>query len=759
MKSKFEEALFLFQNNQLDKAKEVCLERLKENPNNYDILYLLGLVFFQIQNYEKSAEAINRAIKIKPENVDAYNSHAIALVHNKKFEEAIQSWSKAIEIKPDYAEAYYNRGNALFELKKIDQAIESFDKAIKNKPDYIEAYNNLGNIFCDLNRSEESLKSFDKAIEIKPDYAEAYFNRGNALKKFKRLNQAIASYDKAIENKFEKVEVYNYRGHAFLELKKAKDALSSYNKAIKINTDSANSHYNRGLALLQLKREKDAIDSFDTSIKIRPDYAEAYFYRGDAFYSLNKIEEALISYEEAYKINPNQNYLFGQLLFLKNNTCKWNFFEENLEKLKNEILNKKKSSPPFPLLSLIDSLKIHKNSAEIFLKSRYPLENTLEPISFRKPNKKIRIGYYSADFYNHAVSHLLVKLFELHDKSKFELIGFYFGPDKNDEMQKRISAAFDQFINVNFKNDKEVAQLSRELNIDIAVDLMGFTRSNRFGIFVEKCAPIQISYLGYSSTTGSNCIDYIIGDEILIPKENQKYYSEKIIYLPDSFMVNDFTKKISDKIFTRKEFNLPETAFIFCSFNKFYKIIPKVFDTWMKLLKQVEGSVLWLIEDNFKGVENLKEEANKRGIDSKRIIFAEYMKSHEDYLARYKVADLFIDTIPYNGHTRVSDALWAGLPVLTQIGDSFQSRVSASLLNALDLSELISHSEKQYEDLALKLATNKNELQEIKNKLKKNILKMPLFNTKIFTKKIETAFVEIHKRYLLNLPIDNIKIK
>ena len=349
-------------------------------------------------------------------------------------------------------------------------------------------------------------------------------------------------------------------------------------------------------------------------------------------------------------------------------------------------------------------------------------------------------------------------MFELHDKSKFELIGFSFGPDDhNDEMRKRVSSAFDQFINVNSKSDKEIAELSRDLKIDIAVDLMGFTKNHRFGIFVERCAPIQASYLGYSGTTGSDYIDYIIADKVLIPEESQKFYTEKIIYLPDSFMVSDTTKKISNKVYTRQELGLPKSGFVFCCFSQNYKITPDVFDTWMRILKKVENSVLWLAENNKTGVKNIKNEAELRGIDPNRIIFAQHMLLAE-HLARHRLADLFIDTFPYTAHTTCNDALWSNVPVLTRIGESFASRGAASLLSAISLSELITNTEKEYEDLAIKIATNKNYFTEIKNKLSKNRTSKPLFNTKLFTQNIESAYFKIYEKYISNKNPDNIEI-
>ena len=328
---------------------------------------------------------------------------------------------------------------------------------------------------------------------------------------------------------------------------------------------------------------------------------------------------------------------------------------------------------------------------------------------------------------------------------------------EEDAMKKRISKAFDKFYDLRLKTEDEIVKFSRELKIDIAIDLMCFTKYHKFGIFVKRCAPIQVNYLGYPGTSGTNYLDYIIADKIIIPKESQKYYSEKIVYLPNTYQANDSTKKISDKIFTREELGLPKDGFVFCCFNNNYKITPQVFDVWMRLLERVENSVLWILSENINISKNLKKEATLRGIDFNRIVFAERIKMNE-HLARQKVADLFIDTFPYTGHTTASDALWVGLPVLTRIGKSFASRVSASLLNAIGLSALATNSEKEYEDLAIELATNSAKLKEIKNKLKNNRNTKPLFNTQIFARNIEKAYSLMYERYLKNLPLDNIEI-
>ena len=351
----------------------------------------------------------------------------------------------------------------------------------------------------------------------------------------------------------------------------------------------------------------------------------------------------------------------------------------------------------------------------------------------------------------------MVRLIELHDRSDFEIICFSLANRKDDEMRKRVSKACDKFLDVSLKSDLEIAEISRNLNIDIACDVMGFTKGNKFQIFAEKCAPIQVSYLAFPGTTGASFIDYVIADKTLISQELKKHYSEKIIYLPDTYQVNDSTKKISDKVFTREELGLPKDSFVFCCFNKNYKILPNTFDIWMNLLKKVKGSVLWLLVENSIARENLKKEAAKRNIDESRIIFAKIMPL-ADHLARHRCADLFIDTFPYTAHTTCSDALWAGLPVVTRIGNSFASRVSASLLNAIGLSELITHSEKEFENLALELANDKYKLEKLKIKLEKNKISKSLFNTEIYTKNIESSYRTIYNRYLNNLSAEDIEI-
>ena len=437
--------------------------------------------------------------------------------------------------------------------------------------------------------------------------------------------------------------------------------------------------------------------------------------------------------------------------------CDWSDLDHQLEELEKSITNDLKVTTPFPLLGLKDKPELQLKASKIYVNEKYPASGLLGDFKSRPADGKIRIGYYSADFHNHATSFLMAELFEAHDTQKFELFGFSFGPDNKDEMRSRISSGFNHFFDVVKKSDREIAQMSRDLGIDIAVDLKGYTQFGRSGIFAEQCAPVQVNYLGYPGTSAAPYFDYIVADRTLIPQESQAYYSEKIIYLPHSYQVNDSKRKISDRVFTRQELGLPENGFVFCCFNNNYKILPETFDVWMRLLKSANASVLWLLQDNPTAANNLRKEAEVRGVDPSRLVFAPRAKL-EDHLARHRVADLFIDTLPYNAHTTASDALWAGLPVLTLMGQSFAARVAASLLNALDLPELITKTQEEYEARAMELTKDPLQLVEIKQKLVQNRLTSPLFNGQLFARHLEVAYEEIHRRNLNREKPDHIDV-
>ena len=719
----FNEALVFHQKGMLKEAKAIYEQILKIQPRHFDALHLLGAIATQTQNHGLAVELIDKALAVNPNQPTAYNNRGGALKSLKRYDEALASYDHAIKLKAFYPEAYYNRGNVLQELQRFDEAIASYSQAIKLKSAYPEAWNNRANAMQKLRRFEEALENYNQAIRLRADYPEAYNNRGITLRDLKRFSDALASYD----------------------------------TAIMLRPDYAEAYSNRGTLLHELRQFDSALTSHDQAIKLKPDYAGGYYNRGITLEELKQRDEAVRSYGEALVLQPDLEFLSGVYLHAKMKLCDWTDLSASLVCYEADIEEGKKVTPPFPALSLIDKPELHLLASKVYAESNYPKSQTFKKINKRPMGGKIRLGYYSADFYNHATSYLMAELFEAHDTNRFELYGFSFGANHKDELHQRVSSAFDVFYDVAAKSDGDVAELSRQLGIDIAVDLKGITQGSRSRIFAEGCAPVQVNYLGYPGTMGVDYIDYVIADRILIPEANRQDFTEKIVYLPHSYQVNDSTRKISDKVFTREELGLPKDVFVFCCFNNNYKIMPATFDGWMRILNAVEHSVLWLLEDNPSASKNLRQEAEARGIAGSRLVFATFMKLDE-HLARHQLADLFIDTLPCNAHTTASDALWAGLPVLTCMGRSFAARVAASLLNAIELPELITDTQDAYEAKAIELAQNADMLSEIKRKLEKNRLATPLFDGKMFTRHIEAAYEAMYARYQTGLPPADIQI-
>ena len=608
-----------------------------------------------------------------------------------------------------------------YENKEYDKAKKVCEDILDIQPDDLNATNLLAILNFHNKDFVQSIKFFEKAIEINPNISETYNNLGNVYYEFKQFNIAI----------------------------------ENYNKALKIKPNFALSYYNRAKALQEINQKQEAISDYDKAISINNNFSAAYKNLGNLYMELKILDKSIYNHEQALKINPNMSYLNGTIIQSKCGLSEWANFKEDKLFLENNILSGKKTTSPFPTILIYDSPSLQKKAIEIFVKSEFenPKKIKLEKIK----NEKIKIGYYSSDFHNHATMYLMANLFELHDKNKFEIYAYSFGPDDGSKIRKRVMKTFDKFFDVKSKTTNEIVQHSRELNLDIAVDLKGFTNNNRFDLFIERCAPIQISYLGFPGTTSSDCIDYLIADKIVIPEENKNYYSENIIYLPNSYQVNDSNPDLSKKIFSKKDFNLPENKFIFCCFNHNFKILPDMFEIWMKILKKVKNSVIWLLIDNETAQNNLKKILVSNDIDPNRMIFAGRLP-HSEHIIRLGLADLFLDTFPCNAHTTASDALRSSLPIITIKGNSFASRVASSLLSSVGLEELITKSGKEYEELAVKIAENKNFYKEIKDKLKKNIIDMPLFNSKLFTKKLETAYIEVYKNYNENIKPETIKI-
>jgi len=603
----------------------------------------------------------------------------------------------------------------------LDDAERLLKRAHKMEPKNSEILRLLGVNFARKKDLQEALKMFERSIKIEPKNWLAYSNQGNVLRDLNKFDAALKSYDKAIALQPNYAEAFNNKGILLQSLNKLELALENYDKAI-------------------------ALDS---------KYAEAYNNAGNTLKKLNLLDLALIAFEKAMHFGGNNDLILGSYINCKMQLCDWAGIEGALEEVRHGQISRMDKFYPFYLLSICDDPFFIKEATQVYMGSEHPFKSELGEIPKSTRQEKIRLGYFSPDFRNHAVSFLTAGLIEAHDKNKFVLIAFSMGPNTtSDPMRERLQSSFDHFIDVSEKSDKEVAQLAREMGVDIAIDLGGLTQDARPSIFAYRAAPIQIGYIGYLGTMGSPYMDYIIADKVIIPVQFQYAYTENIIYLP-SYQVNDPKRKIADKIFTREELGLPATGFVYCCFNNNYKITPAILDSWALIMRTVDDSVIFLHAENMTVRKNLLTEFAAREIQECRVIFAERLP-RDEYLARYRVADLFLDTSPYNAGTTASDALWAGLPVMTFLGQTFSAKMGGSILNAIGLPELVASSQDEYEALAIDLGRHPNKILEIKNKLAENLLTMPLFDTKLFTQNLELAFIKAYKRFQDGLPPDHI---
>jgi predicted O-linked N-acetylglucosamine transferase (SPINDLY family) len=714
----------------------------------------------ELRRFEEALACAEKALAISPDLAEAWSNKGIALKGLKRYDEAITCYDKSLSIRPDDSEVMTNKGAILYELGQYEDAIIAYDQAISLKPDYHESWTNKGVALNKLGRYDEALTSYDQALKLKSEYPEAWINRGATLHELKRYEEAIIHYDKAISLKPDYHEAWTNKGVSFSELKRYDEAIANYDKALSIKPDYAEGWSNKGGTLHELRRYEDVIVHYDKALSIKPDYAEGWANKGAILHELKRFDEAIPCYAKAVNLEPNIQWIHGYVTHLKMRIGLWFNLKEEVESLIYRLQLSKKIIQPFAFLSLSNEPSLHQKCSEIYALDRFPFNPSLGPILKHPKKNKVRIAYFSADFKNHAVSLLTAELFELHDRSRFEVFAFsLLGPPDGDELNARLRKGFDHFIDVENLSDQEIAQMARKLEIDIAIDLGGHTQYSRTGIFAYRAAPIQVNWLGYPGTLGADYIDYIIADDTLIPKESQEFYSEKVVTLPDTYMVDDSKRISSGRIFSKLECGLPEDSFIFCCFNNDYKFNEQVLDRWSRIMLQVNNSILWISENNPLFKTNISAEFEKRGIKSSRIIFAQREELMADHLARYSLADLFLDTYPYNAHTTTVDALKAGVPVLTLIGQSFPGRVAASLLNAIGLPELVTTTEQEYEELAIQLASNPQKLLDIKNKLAEKRLSAPLFDTPLFTKNLEAAYIKMYERYQADLEPEHLAIK
>ncbi len=625
-----------------------------------------------------------------------------------QFKEAETCFQEVLKLQPNNPDAWHLLGVIAAQQNQYSSAIEKIEYAIKQKPFEASFYKTLGLVFQELGTLEEAIRYYQKALQIKPDY----------------------------------FQVHNNLGNIFQEQGKLEKAINSYQRVLQIQPNYYQAHNNLGNILQKQGRLEEAINSYQRALQIQPNYYEAHNNLGNTLQEQDKLEEAINSYQRALQVKPDYVDAFNQYVHIRKLQCDW----EGIETFEQSLVLAAKSEelvlPPFSALTLIDEPEIHLSAAKSYYQKK--VGNSFPPLwkGERYNHDKIRIAYLSANYHQHAVAYLIAELFELHDRLRIELFAISFGPEDDSLMRQRLVKAFDEFIDVRQMSHFEAAQQIRNLEIDIAVDLTGYTKDFRPEILAYRPAPIQVNYLGYPGTMGSELIDYILVDPFIVPRDQQIYFTEKLVHLPDCYQVNDSKRIIDDYIPSRQECNLPEQGFVFCNFNNSYKINRQFFNVWMQLLKSVPDSVLWLLSKNESMEDNLRREAETRGVNSARLVFASKQKLPQD-LARQQLADLFLDNLPYNAHTTASDALWVGLPVLTYVGKSFPARVAGSLLYNIGLPELVTDNLADYKALALKLATEPNFLSQIREKLKQNRLNTPLFDCNRFCQHLEAAYTQM----------------
>ncbi len=692
-----------------------------------------------------------------PEDPTACNTQGNEWLLSNRTADAIRAYDRAIALKPDYIDPYFNRGNALLCLQRNQEALASFDQAIALSPGLLVAHYNRGTVLQTLDRLPEAGESYRKVLALDPANVQARFNLGCIHLQMKQFDAALECMDRVIERAPERPEPYNNRGTALLRLGRYAEAVAAFSRALEIHPQSAEAYNNRGEAQLQLRNLDSALADVRRAVELRPQQGESRFLMGRLLREMKRYDEALQQFSVAQRLPAPLAMLQSEIVTAKVHGCIWQNLDEDLLQLQRDIRAGKTVIEPFSALSVFDQPALHKEIASCLVERDLPASAALGAIPVRARGEKIRIGYYSADFRNHPSAHLIAELIEVHDRERFELFAFSVSPQVQDSMRERLVAAFDHFLDVHERSDLDIARLSRELEVDIAVDLMGFTQATRLRCFSYRCAPVQVSYLAYPGTTGASYMDYVIADKVVIPPHAQADFAEKVVYLPHSYQVNDSQRKVADRTFSRSELGLPASGFVFCCFNNNFKILPPTFDGWMRILHAVEGSVLWLLEDNPIAAQNLRREAVLRGISADRLVFARRVPMDE-HLARQRGADLFLDTLPYNAHTTASDALWVGLPVLTCAGQSFASRVAASLLHAVGLPELVTETQAAFEARAIELARDAIQLQRIREKLGDWGPRSPLFNARLFAQHVESAYTTMVDRCYQGLAPDVIVV-
>jgi len=717
-----------------------CFEELlKIQPDHAGALLNRGIVMRLLGRADQSISSFQSARAIDPNNPVVHFHLGLSLNLLARAGEALDSFDAALKIDPHFHEASLNRGRTLRALGRLDDALAAFDALLKSDPTHLAALNERGGALQALHRHEDAIAAFDAALRIDAHLITVLYNRAASLRAIGRFDDALDSLDRIIALDPTMVDAHNYKGNVFRDQARPFDAAKCFETALSLDPHNADAHTNLGNIFWDLQRLPDALECYDNALRAKPRHSDALNNRGNVLRKLKRLEEALDSFELCLKSDPDHPYALSGLADTALHLSDWKRTELLRSEVITRVSERKAVLAPLTFLGYCSDPDLQLRCALTYVHDKVPARSRPLWDGQTYSHDKIRVAYLSSDFYRHATSFLIAELIELHDRDNFEIFGVSFGANDTSDLRHRLVNAFDHFIDVSLDSDQAVAERLRLHEIDIVVDLKGHTQDSRPAIFGYRPAPVQVNYLGYPGTMGYDAIDYIIADEIVLPFDQQPFFSEKIVHLPDCYQANDTVRRISADKPTRRDVGLPDDGFVFCCFNHNWKITPQIFEIWMRLLHNVPQSVLWLIEDSLGARENICDAAAREGIDPKRLIFSAKIKM-EDHLERHKLADLLLDTLPINAHTTASDALWAGLPILTCRGNAFAGRVAASLLCAIDLPELVTGDLKQYEAVAMNLAMSTEKLQLLRDKLSRKIHSAPLFDAIRFTQHIEAAY-------------------
>jgi protein O-GlcNAc transferase len=723
-------------------------------PDDASLWRHLGNALAEVGRPAEAILSYQQAAKLNPQHWDAAQKAAILLCQAERFEEALDYFDRALICKPDAPEIWLAKGNVCGTMGRHRDAVVAYERALAIDPRLAAAWVGRGNVLCVLDQHAEALSCFDRALELDPALAAAWVGQGNALSAARRNSEALAAYDSALAVDPTSAGAWLGRGNVFRELLRPDEALSAYDEALRCDGSLAQAHLGRGNVFAGIMRLEDALIAYARALVLRPDLAEAWLGRGNVLQETGDYAGALAAYDSALRYAPQLAGLDGLRFRTKLGVCNWDNFEAERDRLLASA-RQGQTARPFDLLSISSSGEDQYFCARSFSERSWPASREASRQRVRS-SQRIRIAYMSADFRQHPTSYLMAEVFECHDRTRFETTAIAIGGDDHSSVRQRLHAAFARFVETRAMTDREIATLIEQSEVDILVDLMGFTRDARSGVIALRPAPIQVNYLGFPGTMGMRQIDYVIADRVVVGEGQRAFFSENVAYMPFTYQPNAQERQ-GDGTIARVDVGLPADAFVFCCFNNSYKILPEIFDVWMRILRQVEGSVLWLLEDKDLASANLRKEAVARGVAAERLIFAR-RAPRAKHLARHCCADLFLDTLPYNAHTTASDALLQGLPVLTCAGQTFAGRVAASLLTALKMDELITATLTDYERLAVALARSPQTLAGIRAKLCDSRLASPVFDIRRFTRHLETAYSMMVERHRAGLAPDDLVV-